>query len=92
MQNKPSRNLGSTSLRMRRRNVDPMQAYDALPRPLRNWLAQAALPWSPVSTNRIWTRARARGLSVEGALQSLAQVEAKTLARDNQSTSHKLNS
>ncbi|MEC9104487.1 MAG: DUF6525 family protein, partial [Pseudomonadota bacterium] len=37
----------ATTLRRRRRPADPMQAYDALPRPLRAWMAQAALPWSP---------------------------------------------
>ena len=88
---KRSRNLGATDLPARRRSVDPMQAYDALPGPLRGWLAQASLPWSPVSTKRIWMRVRARGLSQERALQYLEQAEARTLARDSLSTSHHMN-
>jgi len=86
MRNRKPRNLGATSLRARRRTGDPMQAYDALPVALRGWLAQAALPWSPVSTKRIWMRVRAKGLSVEHALQYLEEAEARTLARDSQST------
>ena len=37
-----------TSLRRRRRSC-PITQYDRLPPELRHWLAQAALPWSPVS-------------------------------------------
>lgn len=40
-----SRNI-ATSLRRRRRS-DPMRDFDALPPPLRNWMRQAALAWSP---------------------------------------------
>ncbi|KIC24858.1 MULTISPECIES: DUF6525 family protein [unclassified Leisingera] len=50
------RNLNSR-LKRRRRAGDPMQAYDALPPGLRQWLASACLPWSPASALRIWTRA-----------------------------------
>ena len=77
-----TRNLGSTSLRRKRRNADPMRSYDALPAPLRNWLAQAALPWSPTSARRVWNRACAKGLSPDDALSVLSQAEARTLARD----------
>lgn len=75
-------NLGATSLRRKRRSNDPMRSYDALPAPLRRWLSQAALPWSPVSAQKIWARARARGLSDDEALALLAQAETSTLARD----------
>ncbi|MEP1793058.1 DUF6525 family protein [Parasphingorhabdus sp.] len=84
MHKRKPHNLGETSLRGRRRTGDPMAAYDALPVPLRIWLSQAALPWSPASAKRVWTRARAKGLGVEGAIQSLSQAEMKTLARDSQ--------
>lgn len=47
------RNLRS-QLRRRRRQGSSMQAYDALPRELRLWLASACLPWSPGSARRIW--------------------------------------
>ena len=77
-----SGNLGQTSPRARRRAADPMQAYDALPAPLRHWLGQAALPWSPASARRLWHKARASGLSVEDALSQLSRAEARTLVRD----------
>ncbi len=76
------RNLGETSLRARRRSRDPMQTYDALPTPLRQWLSQACLPWSPASARKIWARAQAKGLSPDEALEMLQRSETKTLARD----------
>ena len=91
MQNSKARNLGVTSLSARRRAGDPMATYDALPGQLRNWLSQAALPWSPISAKRIWNRARAQGHSVEVALQSLSKAETQTLARDTQATIHHIN-
>lgn len=87
-----NRNLGQTSLRRKRRSGDPMNVYDGLPAPLRQWMAQAALPWSPTSVQRIWSKSQAKGLSEEEALSSLSQAEARTLARDRQSTAFKLNS
>ena len=77
-----TRNLGTTSLHRKRRRADPMRSYDTLPAPLRRWLAQAALPWSPASARRLWARASARGLSPEDALSVLSHAEARTLARD----------
>jgi len=82
---KVNRNLGQCSLRRKRRSGDPMAAFDDLPTPLRQWLSQAALPWSPSSTRRIWLKSRAKGLSPEDTLLSLSQAESKTLARDQQS-------
>ncbi|MEM6385617.1 MAG: DUF6525 family protein [Pseudomonadota bacterium] len=84
-----TRNLGQTSLRRKRRSVDPMAAYDGLPSPLRRWLSQAALPWSPTSVRRIWTKSQAKGLTPEETLESLSQAEARTLARDKQSNTSK---
>ncbi|MEL6463661.1 MAG: DUF6525 family protein [Pseudomonadota bacterium] len=77
-----TRNLGATSLRRKKRSVDPMRSYDALPAPLRRWLAEASLPWSPASARRVWVRACAKGLSPEDALLALTQAEQRTLARD----------
>ena len=77
-----TRNLGETSLRRKRRACDPMRSFDALPTPLRHWLAQAALPWSPASARKIWVRAQASGMSVDDALSLLRRVETNTLARD----------
>lgn len=76
------RNLGQTSLRRRRRPGNPMDAYDALPAPLRMWLSTARLPWSPTSAKRVWTKARAQGQSIEEALSTLNTLETQTLARD----------
>jgi hypothetical protein len=74
--------LGQASLPSKRRKNAPMQTFDALPAPLRHWLGQATLPWSPASAKRIWIKARAQGLSTDDALSRLSQAEAKTLARD----------
>lgn len=72
----------SSSLR-RRRGRDPMREFDALAPPLRKWLTQARLPWSPRSARRIWERAlsRSRG-DPSVALALLDRAETRTLARD----------
>lgn len=75
-------NLGSTTLRRRRRNAHPMDAYDALPQPLRQWLSNATLPWSPISCKRIWDTARKEGLTPKDALDRLVRAEQKMLSRD----------
>lgn len=85
-----NRNLGQTSLRRKRRSVDPMDAFDELPAPVRQWVACAALPWSPTSVRRIWSKSRSKGLSDEEALKILSHAEGCTLARDRQSTVFKL--
>lgn len=77
------RNVGQTRLRGKRRVGNPMNEYDTLPAPLRAWLAQAALPWSPASARRIWTRAKAEGQTIEETLSTLSLAEAKTLSRDS---------
>lgn len=82
-----NRNLGATTLRRKRRADDPMRSYDALPEPVRHWLSQAALPWSPTSARRLWKNARAKGLSTQDAIQALSRAEAHTLARDRHAPS-----
>ncbi|WP_265500430.1 DUF6525 family protein [Paracoccus beibuensis] len=74
-------NLGQVTQRLRHRTGDPMAAYDALPVPLRQWLSQAALPWSPASCLRLWTKARAAGACPRDALTSLDRAEASALRR-----------
>ncbi|MCC6008762.1 MAG: hypothetical protein JJU40_13945 [Rhodobacteraceae bacterium] len=59
-----------------------MARYDALPAPLRQWLARAALPWSPESALRLWRRALAEQAATDKALDRLARAEAAALARD----------
>lgn len=83
-------NLGATALRSKRRTGDPMQTYDTLPAPVRQWLSQAVLPWSPASARRIWKKANAQGLSVQDALTRLSLAEERTLAKDRQTTRIKL--
>ncbi|WP_371153877.1 DUF6525 family protein [Jannaschia sp. 2305UL9-9] len=80
-------NLGATTLRRRKRACDPMQVYDNLPPELRRWMSQAALPWSPRSCERLWRKARRKGLCAEAATDLLSRAEAKTLARDRIATS-----
>lgn len=82
-----NQNLGDTSLRRKRRSRDPMRSYDALPAPLRQWLSQAALPWSPTSARKIWSRAEAKGLSTDEALALLCKSEINTLAREKRADS-----
>ncbi|WP_439109171.1 DUF6525 family protein [Lentibacter sp.] len=74
-------NLGSTPLRKKKRAADPMQTYDRLPPQLRHWIANAQMPWSPASCQKIWTRARTRGEPIERVLARLSKAEAATLAR-----------
>jgi len=82
-----SGNLGQNNLRRKRRAGDPMAAFDGLPAPLRHWLAHAALPWSPASARRIWTKYRNKGLDSEEILDVLARAEARSLARDKSASS-----
>ena len=74
--------MGESALRRKRRGGDPMAAFDGLPPPLRQWLSQAILPWSPTSARRIWLKSRAKGLSPEETLRALSLAEEKTLMRD----------
>jgi hypothetical protein len=76
------RNIKS-NLRGRRRQGDVMQAYDTLAPALRNWLATAALPWSPASARRIWRKAGG-AKDPEAALDRLDAVEQATLRRERQ--------
>ncbi len=57
-----------------------MRDYDALPAPVRHWLAGAVLPWSPASCRRIWARHRRDGIAA--VLARLEMAERAALARD----------
>ncbi len=74
-------NLGQTGLKLKWRAEDPMRIYDALPAPLRLWLSDAAMPWSPASCRKIWQQAKARGECLDQVLARLDRAEQKTLAR-----------
>lgn len=71
-----------SSLRGRRRNRDPMAAYDRLPPRLRRWLSEAVLPWSAESALAIWRRALAESGCEDDALARCAAAERAMLARD----------
>lgn len=72
----------SSSLPGRRRKGSAMQAYDALPPELRQWMSTAALPWSPASVRRIWVKAGG-AKDPQRALSRLSEVEAATLRKDS---------
>ena len=76
-----SSNRGQTGLRLKRRAEDPMRAYDSLPPPVRHWLSQAAMPWSPASCRKILRSAKARGEGMERVLARLDHAERQTLAK-----------
>jgi hypothetical protein len=69
------------SRRAKAREGCPMAAHDRLPRPLRLWLHGAALPWSPRSALRIYTRALRLTGCETAALERLARAEKVTLER-----------
>lgn len=74
------RNL--VSPRAKWRQGCPMQQYDRLPDELRHWLAEAALPWSPISALRLWKRSIGETGCPIAARARLARAEAKTLAKE----------
>lgn len=76
-----NRNL-ATSLKRRPRG-DPMRAYDSLPADLRQWLANAVLPWSAASVRKAWLKAlkTARG-DRRAARAALSEIERRRLERD----------
>lgn len=75
------RNL-ATSLKQRPR-TRPMDRYDRLPPELRQWLAHAALPWSPHSVLKLWNRlCRECGSDPVSIRRRLDQAEQRMLAKD----------
>jgi len=75
-------NRGKTSLKLKRRNEDPMREYDRLPPELRAWLASAVLPWRPQSVRRAFDRAMARTRDRSRALEELDRLQNKLIAKD----------
>lgn len=71
-----------SSPRARWRATDAMAEHDRLPTILRQWLAQAALPWSAQSARRLWRHAMSETQCPNAALLRLQITERKTLARD----------
>ena len=77
-----ARNCGTTSLKRRRRAINPMQEYDRLPTELRRWLAAANLPWGAQSVRKAYESAVARTGSKDQALTELDALQARLLAKD----------
>ena len=76
-----SKNLNS-SLRRKKKHLDPMKCYDELPYELRQWLSSALLPWSPRSALKAYQKAlRATGSS-EAALAELNKKQFRLLEKD----------
>jgi hypothetical protein len=72
-----------TSLPRSTSEGNPMAAYDRLPADLREWLRQAALPWSSRSALRVWRSALEKNGNDQAAAQAyLSQLELTTLKRD----------
>lgn len=61
-----------------------MREFDRLPKDLRCWLANAALPWGPYSARRVYQRVLAATGSPAEAIRELDRRQALLLARDAQ--------
>jgi hypothetical protein len=80
----PRANLRSALSRRRRARParDPMAEFDRLPPPLRRWLSDAALPWSPRSAHRAYLQALADLRCPHQALGRLDALQSERLRRD----------
>ena len=60
-----------------------MQEYDNLPKALRIWVAEAALPWSARSVKKQWVRALENENGCEKrAMETMARLEKNNLRKD----------
>lgn len=60
-----------------------MGEFDRLPPVLRQWVTQAALPWSARSVRKAWSKALIKHKGCEhAALAHMDLLEARTLERD----------
>ena len=75
-------NRGKTSLKLKRRNEDPMREFDRLPPELRSWLATAVLPWRPRSVRRAFDKAVARTRDKTSAIKELDRLQEQLIAKD----------
>ena len=75
-------NQGATSLKLKRRNEDPMLEFDRLPAELRCWLASAVLPWRPRSVRRAYEIALARTRDKTSALGELDRIQEQLISND----------
>jgi hypothetical protein len=60
-----------------------MSEFDRLPSSLRQWVAQADLPWSAASVRRQWQEAMRKSAGDErAALDQLTLKQARLMAKD----------
>ena len=77
-----TKNLGTTSLKRKKKGGNPMREFDRLPGELRAWLASAVLPWRPGSVRRAFDKAVAQTRDPRLALAELDRLEARLVAKD----------
>lgn len=77
-------NLGHTKIRTRRTSSNSLQEFDCLPKHLRKWLINAALPWRPNSVQRVYNRALSSTGKPHRAIEELERLQEYQLAKDRQ--------
>ena len=79
---KINNNLGSTSLKRKKRNENPLLDYDRLPKELRAWVANAELPWRPKSVLKAYNRAYLKTGSRDKAMNELNCIQNRLVSKD----------
>ena len=79
---KTNSNLGSTNLKRKRRNENPILDYDKLPKELRKWIANAELPWRPKSVLKAYERAYSRTGNSKKAMNELTRIQNHLVSKD----------
>jgi hypothetical protein len=79
---KINNNLGRTSLKRKRRNENPLLDYDQLPRELREWVANAKLPWRPKSVLKAYERAYLKTGDRGKAISELNFIQNHLVSKD----------
>ena len=75
-------NLGQTKIRRTRRSSNSLRQFDSLPKHLREWLRNAALPWRPSSVCRVYNRALSKNGDHRFAIKELERLQEYQLAKD----------
>tara|TARA_B110001450_G_scaffold242134_1_gene252174 strand:+ start:119 stop:400 length:282 start_codon:yes stop_codon:yes gene_type:complete len=79
---KKNSNLGSTNLKRKRQNGNPILEYDRLPKELRKWIANAQLPWRPKSVLKAYERAYSRTSNSKKAMHELSRIQNHLVSKD----------
>lgn len=75
-------NIGQTKIRTKRRTHRSLREFDGLPKNLREWLRNAALPWRPSSIQNIYNRVLADTGNPRLALAELDRRQEILLSKD----------